>query len=293
MTRKPDGFNNQIAIVIPEFIQSELQLNPLTKLLHISDVGFYPKAKYHYRERPTGCDQNILIYCTEGNGWVEACSVKRKVTKDTFFIIPADLPHKYGSDDSSPWSIYWIHFTGLHASLFCTQSISLTKINSQVNTRNDRRIRLFEEIYQNLSMGYSKENLEYTSICLWYLLGSFNFLPQFERIRTIHQSDTIEQSILYMQDHLNENITLQEIASHCGFSTSHFSLIFKKKTTRSPIEYFLGLKMQYACHLLDFTEKQVKAIATELAFEDPFYFSRLFKKMIGISPIDYRRKKKG
>lgn len=208
-------------------------------------------------------------------------------------MIPSGVPHKYRADESSPWSIYWLHFTGLQSKLFQSPSIAVNEIHTGENTRNDRRIRLFEEIYQTLSMGYSRENLEYASVCLWYLLGSFQFIPQFERIRTIQQTDIIEKSILYMHEHLRENISLQELASHCGYSVSHFSLVFRRKTTRSPIEYFLDLKMQQACQMLDFTNKRIKEIATELAFDDPFYFSRLFKRMIGISPIDYRKKKKG
>jgi AraC-like DNA-binding protein len=142
-------------------------------------------------------------------------------------------------------------------------------------------------------MGYSKENLEYTSVCLWYLLGSFNYLAQFERIRTIQNTNVIEKSILYMHEHLKENITLDDMAAHCGYSVSHFSAIFRKKTTRSPIDYYLDLKMQNACQQLDFTDKKIKEIATDLAFADPFYFSRIFKRFIGVSPGDYRDKKKG
>ncbi len=291
--RKRDGFNNQLAIVLPPHIQTELKENPLTKLLFVTDIGFYPSAMYHYRERAEGCEQNILIFCTDGNGWIEANGSVKKINKDTFLIIPAGLRHKYGADNSSPWTIYWFHFTGLQAAGFCSDSLTVFNINSGENTRNDRRIRLFEEIYQTLSMGYSKENLEYSSICLWYLLGSFNYLPQFERMRTFQQTDVIEKSILYMHEHLNETINLQDLATHCGYSISHFSAIFRKKTTRSPIEYFLDLKMQNACQQLDFTNKRIKEIATDLAFGDQFYFSRLFKRIIGVSPVEYRNKKKG
>jgi hypothetical protein len=70
MSRKPDGFNNQLAIIIPTHIQAELYNNPFTKLLYISDIGYYPSAQYHFRERSGGCEQNILIFCTEGRGWV-------------------------------------------------------------------------------------------------------------------------------------------------------------------------------------------------------------------------------
>jgi AraC-like DNA-binding protein len=291
--RKRDGFNNQIAIVLPKHIHTELTENSLTKLLFITDVGYYPVAKYHYRERPDGCEQNVLIFCTEGNGWIEVNGTTRRIAKDTFLIIPAGVPHRYGADHLNPWTIYWFHFAGLQAAGFCSDSLTVSGISSVENTRNDRRKRLFEEIYQTLSMGYSKENLEYTSVCLWYLLGSFNYLPQFERIRTIQKTDVIEKSILYMHEHIKENITLHDMATHCGYSASHFSSIFRKKTTRSPIDYYLDLKMQNACQQLDFTDKKIKEIAADLAFADPFYFSRLFKRFIGISPGDYRDKKKG
>lgn len=191
--RKQDGFSNQLAIVLPKYIQTELAENSLTKLLFITDVGYYPAAKYHYRERPDGCEQNILIFCIEGNGWIEMNGTTRRITKDTFLIIPANLPHKYGADNSNPWTIYWFHFAGLQAAGFCSDSLTVSSIGSIENTRSDRRKRLFEEIYQTLSMGYSIENLEYTSVCLWYLLGSFNYLPQFERIRTIQKTDVIEK----------------------------------------------------------------------------------------------------
>jgi len=218
---------------------------------------------------------------------------RKKVNKDQFFIIPADLPHAYGSDDADPWSIYWLHFSGEKAIHLAGEHFSLTDLNSEENTRNSRRTRLFEEMCQNFSMGYSTENLEYSSICLWYLLGAFNYLPQFERIHGIQQHDIIEKSILYMNENLERNIDLNELATLCGYSASHYSMIFKKKTSRSPIDYFINLKIQRACQILDFTDFNIKEIALQLAFEDQFYFSRLFKKVMGVSPFDYRKKKKG
>jgi AraC-like DNA-binding protein len=98
---------------------------------------------------------------------------------------------------------------------------------------------------------------------------------------------------VYMHDHINGQINLTDLASLCGYSVSHYSLVFRKKTSRSPIEYFNNLKIQKACQILDFTDSHIKEIATQLNFEDQFYFSRVFKKVMGISPVEYRRKKKG
>jgi AraC-like DNA-binding protein len=293
MTRKKEGFAGEKAIVLPSFIQKELQNNPLTAQLYATDVGFYPEARYHFRERLKGCFQFVLIYCVQGRGWVDYGGTRHKVCKDQFFIIPGEEPHRYGADDSDPWSIYWVHFSGQQAASFVKAGFVVTDINPAENTRNDRRIRLFEEIYQNLSMGYSSENMEYSSICLWYLLGAFTYVPQFERMRSIQQHDIIEKSIMYMHQHLEDSINLNDLADLCGYSVSHYSMIFKKKTSRSPIDYFINLKIQRACQLLDFSTWKISEISVQLGFEDQFYFSRVFRKVMGCSPAEYRKNKKG
>jgi len=246
LIRKREGFKGQKAIILPQAVLHELRANAITKLLYITDMGFYPNAHYHYRERSAGSDQHILIYCTEGKGWIETNMGRIKVVQDQFFIIPAKIPHKYGANNLDPWTIYWIHFKGDLAASFVRENISLISIGPAENImRNDRRIRIFEEIYQNLSMGYSMENLEYASICLWYLLGAFTYLPQFERIRAIQKHDIIEKSILYMHDHLENDLTLAELSEYCGYSISHYSLVFKKKTSRS--SRLRGLKIWLKC----------------------------------------------
>ena len=217
----------------------------------------------------------------------------KKISKNEFALIPSCTPHKYGSEILSPWSIYWLHFAGENAAQFAGTEVSITSIDPSEHSRNDRRPRLFEEIYQNLAMGYSTENLEYASSCLWYLLGAFKYLPQFERIRSVQQHDFVEKSILYMQEHLLDNVDLSDLAQHCGYSVSHYSMVFKRKTSRSPIDYFINLKIQKACQLLDFTDMRINEIAQSLSFDDQFYFSRVFRRIINLSPNDYRKNKKG
>ncbi len=68
---KPDGFDEQKLFVLPDFMMNELQENPLTNSFYVSDIGYFPRAKYHYRERPQGCDSHILMYCVQGEGWME------------------------------------------------------------------------------------------------------------------------------------------------------------------------------------------------------------------------------
>lgn len=110
--RKKDGFNGQKAIVLPRPIIKTCEQNPLTRNLHITDIGFYPRAQFHYRGRENGSRQNILIYCINGFGWAEINDKKIKIKQGEFIIIPQNIKHKYGADEEHPWSIYWVHFKG-------------------------------------------------------------------------------------------------------------------------------------------------------------------------------------
>jgi len=292
MIRKREGFKGQKAIVLPHYIQHEAVGNPLTKLLYITDIGYYPGAMHHFTERPSGCAENILIFCINGEGWVEADSSRKRIRKNQFIILPAQKPHKYGSGDIDPWTIYWIHFKGEMSSFFNPSQISVIDLNSDANIRNSHRIRLFEETYHTLTMGFSKANLEYSSVCLWYLLGSFKYITNFERSGSFIKNDIIDKSIKYMNDNVFNRITLTQLAENAGLSVSQFSLVFKKKTSRSPIDYYTNLRIQNACQLLDFTGMNIKEVASQLDFDDQFYFSRLFKKIMGMSPMEYKKRKK-
>jgi AraC-like DNA-binding protein len=86
---------------------------------------------------------------------------------------------------------------------------------------------------------------------------------------------------------------LKEISGHLGLSASHFSNIFRNKTGYAPIEYFSRLKIQRACQYLDLTDLRVKEISSLLGYDDPYYFSRVFNKIMGDSPRNYKKKKKG
>jgi len=291
--QKPEGFEGQKMIVLPEVIVKELQENPMTRPLFVTDIGYYPHARHHFRERPDGCFQYILIYCTEGKGWFETDSKCYTIEPNQYFIISAQTAHRYGADCDSPWSIYWMHFSGELAPHLVSSPNQVLEIDLASNARFADRILLFEEIYRNLGMGYSVDNLEYASVCLWHLLGSFRYLSQFRKVKELNLSDPVSKSIEFMREHLSEKLSLDGIASSCGLSLSHFCFLFKSKTQRTPLDYLTHLRIQQACQLLDFSGLKTGEIARKTGYEDPFYFSRVFKKIMGSSPQQYRKLKKG
>ena len=83
---------------------------------------------------------------------------------------------------------------------------------------------------------------------------------------------------------------LQEFARAAGLSVSHFAAVFREKTGYAPIEYFIQLKVQKACQFLLFSPITIKEISAQLGISDQYYFSRMFSKVMGLSPREYRRK---
>lgn len=291
--RKEEGFKGQRSIVLPDFIIKEALDDPVYSSLYITDIGFYPDASLHSRTRSEGSKQFILIYCIKGEGWVSVDGQNKVVKTGQFFIIPKNKAHAYGSNNLKPWSIYWIHFSGKHAAYFCEEPTVVKTIPPSRIARIEERKILFEEIMQNLEMGYSKENLQYANICLAHFLASFKYLSQFRQIRSIREKDPIENVILFMKENLPKKLTLYELAVESGLSSSHFSLVFRKRTGRSPMDYLIHLRIQKACQYLDHSRLRVVELAAKVGYEDPLHFSRIFKKVMGVSPVYYRNKLKG
>ena len=288
MQRLSDGFKGEKAILIPYNIRNFQAANPVTGQMFITEIGYYPHAKYHYFERPAGFNENILIYCYEGKGWIKSGDTDYPLSRNQVFIIPANHQHAYWADMNDPWTIYWFHFCGENVSMFSSIIGKVIHIEESDKSRYDERFKLFEEMYQNLEMGYSTENLEYVSFCLIYFLASLKYINQFHEIKKAKKTDMVQKSILFMKDNLETKISLQDIARHVNYSVSHFSAFFAQKTSYAPMEYYNQLKIQRACSYLQFSDMQIQEIAFLLGYYDPFHFSNAFKQEMGITPKEYR-----
>ncbi len=291
--RKSDGFAGQKMIVLPKKVINQIAKTPFLNTLLITDIGYFPKARFHYRERKSGIAQHVLMYCVEGKGWYEFQGHRYKVQTDDFLVLPAGYSHQYAADTEEPWTIYWVHFTGEMAGALQSKHLSFGQPIHYPVYHIDERLNIFNEMYSTLERGYSLENIGYANSCLWQFLGSFLYPDAYKHNKLLESRDPIEKSILWMQQCLNQNITLKDMANEARYSVSYYSALFRNKTGYSPIDYLIHLKMQKACQYLDLTDLKIKQIASELGYHDPYFFSRQFHKIIGISPLEYRKKEKG
>lgn len=286
-----EGFQGQRQISVPPYIvKNFLSKDPITRQLFITHIGYYPKAKFHHVERPAGSNQNILIYCAEGSGWTQMDDVLTDISSSQFIIIPAKKPHSYGASDDNPWSIYWFHFQGEISEAIMQLILNYFKYRNVNITFNESRLQLFENIYDNLSLGYSNENLQYTNMVFYHFLSSLIFENKFKNLNK-GDRDMIKNTIEYMAENVMQPMSLEDFANFANLSVSRFSTLFKIKTGYSPVDYFNHLKIQKACQYLLFTDYNIKEIGNKLGISDPYYFSRMFTKTMSLSPKKYRQSK--
>jgi len=291
LPRKREGFEGQRLIVIPKKIVSEfLVKDPVTRQIYITDIGFYPKAMFHYAERLHGISQHIIIYCIEGYGWIEINKKRVIISPSQFIAIPANTPHRYGADVQNPWSIYWAHFKGENSAFIADLIVKNSDDYKPQLTFSEDRIGLFDDIYYNLQNGYGDDTLRYVNMIFYHFLSSMIYEDKFNRLKKTINTDIVDKVIKLMQDKIQQTITLKQMADFSNLSVTHFSSLFRKKTGHSPIEYFNHLKIQKACQYLAFTNMTVKELAYCIGVEDQYYFSRMFTRLMGISPSAYRKR---
>lgn len=298
MTKIKSGFSGERAVILPSTVVDEFKVSNLGKNLYITDIGYYPSADFHYRQRNAlEANQYILMYCVEGEGWFRLNDEVNKVVANQLIILPKSKSHTYGSSNKRPWTIYWIHFDGDSAGYFSEGMDKPLNITPDENSRINERLRLFEEIFTTLRNGYSKQNLELSSSAFSYFLCSVKHLQAFRNAATYQKNssekDITENAIHYMRENIHKKLTVKSIADFVGLSASHFSAVFQTKTEYSPLNFLTHLRIQGACHYLDFSDIKINQLSSLVGYDDPLYFSRIFTKTMGCSPTKYRNKKKG
>ncbi|AIQ57028.1 AraC family transcriptional regulator [Paenibacillus borealis] len=292
--RKPEGFVEEKLYVLPEYWMKELEQEELTSSLFITDIGYFPNAQYHYRERPEGSPSHIFIFCEAGEGWVELNHGERmNLQQGDMMIIPPETAHRYGAMQENPWSIYWFHFKGSHANRL-VQLFGLS--NAPLSLSPSGKARLIEWFVPAFEMlaerTYALTTHVHVAQTVRQLLSGIG-LNAGKSAQEKKRETYLEQATQYMNGHMNGSISLIELANHVGVSKQHLIYLFNAETGIAPIEYFLRLKIQRAGHLLDLTELSIKEVSSAVGIHDPYYFSRLFKKISGVSPSSYRKIPKG
>jgi AraC family transcriptional regulator, arabinose operon regulatory protein len=289
MIKKEEGFAGQRSYKLSPTVLKSVTDHPLCQRLYITSIGLYPKAAFHARKRKKGCNQHILIYCVQGEGWYEIQGERHPIKPNQAILLPAHVPHQYGADIQKPWTIYWLHFTGDYAGVFLNYLCPQNQFLPLDLPPDPKRIVLFEDIFNRLTMADNLDNLVYANSCFYHFLATLKSPVYKQKTgEALKEMDAVELAITFMKAHLNKNLSLRELAGQAGMSASHFSALFRKKTNNSPVNFFTCLRVQKACELLENSRLKIKDIAHQVGFHDPYHFTRVFTQVTGHPPKKFR-----
>ena len=288
-----EGFPGQRSVVLPRPVVTDwLDDDPLLALLP-SDAGFYPQAQWHFVERPEGTPQLVLIHCLQGEGWLEIGGSRWRVQPGQALVIQPGEAHAYGASIDNPWTIYWVHMAGAQTGRVA-RMLGVDVDKPLINPGFDPALPpLYEAMISQLARGYASAILLDASLSLGRLVARLALNAARPEGSGASVSARVERTLTLMEQNLNGQIRVADLAEHANMSSSYFSAIFKRKTGFSVLDYFVRLKMQRAGYLLDSTKVSIKVIAAELGFDDPLYFSRQFRRVHNCSPTEYRSIPKG
>ena len=280
---------NAVRYTTPGFMLHFLENSRLTRACYPTAFGYYPQAKGHRMVRKNH-DDNLLIYCTDGAGIIKTSNCSGAIKPGDLLLLPKGCAHEYSSDSKSPWTIYWFHFSGLEANaliqgLDYQVDLPVIHIGQQPVLLGDmkRLISLRKSGYQHAVFTYAAS---ITRQILCHLSVSVR-----NRNAISRHNFNLDEIQGFMMEHIETHLDLETLARCARLSKFHFANKYKRLTGYPPIKHFIHMKMEHACYLLDNTTEQMGKIAGRLGYEDPLYFSRIFRKTVGLPPSDYRRQR--
>ncbi len=284
-----DGFPGQHLNVLPRPRVASALRQPGTAHLVVTDCGYFPEARAHKLTRPAGIDQTIVILCTRGRGWCTVEGGEHDVSAGQVLIIPPGVAHSYGADPDDPWTLWWLHVAGRDLAEFLVASGMTAE--APVRTLGDlyRAVALAEEVVRWMERDTTHASLIAASGAAWHLMA----LLSSDRPTTSTRSSVIDSARDYLKNHLDERVSVAQLAAMAPMSPSHFAALFRQQIGVPVLQYQTQLRMARARELLDTTEMPVASIAATVGYPDAFYFSRQFRAVHGTTPLRYRAQHKG
>lgn len=287
--RIAEGFPGQRLLLLPPAVVRRSAALPVCRDLMVTHIGAYQTAAHHFVDRPNGAREHVLIVCQGGQGVCSVQKRKHRMTTGHAIVLPAGVGHRYWADESDPWKIFWVHFTGTRsrdhlAMLGLTPQKPMCWLHDLPGVAE-----AFEDTYRHALGGYTDADLFGLSTAFSRLLGICRLAQRALDVRRRFTEDQVLKTVHYMTANLDRPLTLAQLAAIASWSPTHYSMVFRRQLNLSPIEYLLRLKIQRACERLRTTDAPIATIALDIGYDDPFYFSRLFRRRVGSSPRTYRK----
>lgn len=257
-------------------------------------------GKYHYKQARACLGAHThrhmleICFCSKGEQLYKVNKTFYKIKGGELFVtFPGEL-HGTGEYPEEKGEMYWViisadtarrflHFEGRLAAEWNRQLLQLPR-----HFKGNRTLKTkLEKAFQC----HTAQNSLLKQIKMQHLLADF-LLEVFDCSQSAafrKKTKRMEELDAYMREHIDEPVTLQQLATLSGLSLSRFKAWFKEETGTTPLDYILKYRIKKAQEYLQRGKDPINSIAYDTGFQSTQYFATVFKKFTGLQPREYRQ----
>lgn len=262
--------------------------NSETNLSHpfqLTSCGHFYSDSNYFTER-ADYKTCLMIYTVSGEGHIQYGDKKSRLLPDSLIVINCNNYHLYKTENCEQWEFYWIHFIGEYSFIY-TDALNQDTLKL-MQMDECLFLNYFRRFTANTDVSSSCENMKIS-----YLFAKmFADIAAFEQkngLETHVHEKKIESSALYIENHYNQHIQVDELAKICNISKFHYIKLFTQIMGTTPYQYILQTRVNNAKRLLIDTAQSMDEIAVMAGFCDSKNFIMNFKKQTGITPGMFRK----
>ncbi|TLP44292.1 MULTISPECIES: arabinose operon transcriptional regulator AraC [Cohaesibacter] len=283
----PKGADDEVAPLFPGFQFDVKLVAGITPIESGGPLDFYI-------DRPNGMRGWIINLTVDGIGRVFDGPNSFTVEPGDLLLFPPEARHFYGRDfDADKWWHRWIYF---QPRAFWKPWLDWHQVVDGVHilrkrdeAKTSELFRLFVEVEKwakspdNLSVDLAFNRLE-------HILLQCARMTRSSSMNTPTLDDRVLAACSLISANLDKPLSVKDIASHVCLSPSRLSHLFRKNIGTGVVQWRDGQRVQYAMQILRVTNVPIKSLSQMVGYEDPLYFSRVFRRHTGMSPRTFRDK---
>lgn len=280
---KPGFFSAQVS----QARRFYLDLNPPEKTDFAVVCGGWEQCQKEYRIRREDFPYFSIEFVSGGKGELTLAGRTEPLWAGRIFTYGPGIAQQITTDPDDPLAKYFIDFAGIRAeSLLAEANLSPGTIQSAST------VQTISDIFDGLIEQGLSDSRFAPALCR--TLTEFLIFKLAENITHARPAEsaaftTYQQCRQFIRENCADLKSLSEIARTCHIDPAYLCRLFRRYDHQSPYQYLIRLKMNLAAQRFQDPNTLVKQLAIELGFVDPFHFSRVFKKVFGLSPQAFRK----
>ena len=263
-------------------------LEDLSVPLRINNCGYYRVHTTPVIEtpHPEGRNDYQLLYIAAGKGefYFKGSKEPTIVTKGNMILFRPGEPQVYYYYAVDKTEVYWVHFTGWKVEEYLEryelphdENVFYTGVSPD-----------YPWIYNQMIRELQLQRVNHEDMISLYMHHIFITINRYIKELRETKNDTIndiERAAHYFKDNYNKQISIEQYAAEHLMSVNWFIHSFKSVMKMSPMQYIISLRIAMAKGYLENSTKNIAEISNEVGYENALYFSRLFSKHPGMSPL--------